>query len=71
MFDKSIHINPASFDRDVGASIHRSELGDCSNYIWFENSVTAVKPACFIHWCHFFLKYQMKSYLGIKITGRV
>ena len=59
------------FVRDVGASIHRSELGDCSNYTWSENRVTAVKPAWFIHWDHFFLKYQMKSYLGIKITGRV
>ena len=49
IYDKSIHINPASFDRDFSASIHRSELGDCSNYTLSKNGATAVKPAWLIH----------------------
>ena len=41
------------FVRDVGASTHRSELGDCSNYTWSEDRVTVVQPAWFIHEYYF------------------
>ena len=58
------------FVRDVCASIHRSEFGDCSNYTWSENRVTVVKPAWFIHEYHFFLKDHMKSCLRMKISKK-